>query len=120
MSDENNDGIPEVDAQTVHQWLEGGDALLIDVREAHEFEYENVPRSLLLPLSFLDADEFPALHDKKLVFMCAVGKRSLAAAKQLADAGWTDIHNLTGGLDGWKNAGFDTQGGRFEAMDYSI
>ena len=65
-------------------------------------------------------DTFPPITDRKLIIMCAVGKRSAAAQKQLADSGIANLYNLTGGIDAWKKAGFETQGGKFEALDFSI
>jgi rhodanese-related sulfurtransferase len=114
------DDINEASPQTVDAWRESGEAVLIDVREASEYDYENIPGSLLLPLSFLDADEFPPLRDKKLVMVCAMGKRSAAAYKQLAKAGYDNLVNLEGGVAAWRNAGLELQGARFDAEDYSV
>lgn len=112
--------LPEIDAVTAKSWLDARTAVLLDVREANEFDFENVPGSLLLPLSFLDAETFPPITDRKLIVMCAVGKRSAAAQKQLAESGIPNLYNLAGGIDAWKKAGFETQGGKFEALDFSI
>ncbi len=120
MNEGTTASLAEVDAATVNQWLDEGEAVLVDVREASEFEFENVPRSVLLPLSFLDPEKFPAITDKKVVFLCAMGKRGAAATQQLMQTGLPNIFNLAGGLDGWKKAGLETQGGKFEALDYSI
>jgi rhodanese-related sulfurtransferase len=112
--------LPAVDALAASQWLAGGDAVLVDVRETHEFEYENIPGSLLLPLSFLAPERFPAIAEKKVVLVCAMGKRSAAAQKQLVNFGLANIFNLSGGLDAWRKAGLETQGGKFETVGYSI
>lgn len=112
--------LPEIDAETARAWLDAREAILLDVREAHEYEFENVPGSLLLPLSFLEAEIFPPFGDAKVIVMCAIGKRSAAAQKQLAQAGIPNLYNLLGGLDAWKKAGYETQGGKYEAMDFSI
>ena len=112
--------LPTVDALAASQWLEGGDAVLVDVRETHEYEYENIPGSLLLPLSFLVPERFPVIADKKVVLLCAVGKRSAAAQTQLVKLGLANIFNLSGGLDAWTKAGLETQGGKFESVGYSI
>jgi rhodanese-related sulfurtransferase len=112
--------LPKVDALAASQWLEGGEAVLVDVRETHEFEYENIPGSLLLPLSFLEPERFPAITEKKVVLLCVVGKRSAAAQKQLVKHGLANIFNLSGGLDAWKKAELETQGGKFESVGYSI
>ncbi len=112
--------VPEVDAQTVNGWLSEGSVLLVDVRETGEYEFEHIPGSLLHPLSFLDPETFPVITEKRVVLMCQVGKRSHAAAKQLLQAGYPATINLIGGLDAWREAGFDTEGARFETQDFSI
>ncbi len=99
----------EVEAGTVHRWLRDGDALLIDVREANEFENERIPGALLMPLSFLDVGTFPRIRGQKVVLLCSAGKRSAAAAKQLWQAGHPRPFNLQGGLGAWKEAGFATE-----------
>ena len=68
----------EVDANTVDGWLEGQQAVLVDVRETTEYEQEHIPGSVLVPLSVFDPERFPWITNKKLVFHCAVGKRSAA------------------------------------------
>jgi addiction module HigA family antidote len=101
--------VVEVDATTVNQWLEDGEAVLVDVRETSEYEQEHIPGSLLVPLSVFDPERFPHIPGKKLVIHCAVGKRSTAAGKQLLQAGHPQVHNLYGGILGWKEAGFATE-----------
>lgn len=118
MSDEKT--LPEIDAVTARAWLDAREAVLLDVRETTEFEYENVPGSLLLPLSFLDAETFPPITGRKLIVMCAVGKRSAAAQKLLATGGFEEIYNLAGGINGWVNAGYETQGSKHDAPGFSI
>jgi len=114
------DLLPEVDAETARAWLEAREAILLDVREAHEYEFENIPGALLLPLSFLEPECFPPLGGARVIIMCAIGKRSAAAQKQLAGSGIANLYNLAGGIDAWKKAGYETQGGKYEAMDFSI
>ncbi len=101
--------VVEVDATTVNQWLDDGEAVLVDVRETSEYEQEHIPGSLLVPLSVFDPERFPHIPGKKLVIHCAVGKRSAAAGKQLLQAGHPQVHNLYGGILGWKEAGFATE-----------
>jgi len=112
--------VTEAEVAEVQAWLADGEAVLIDVREPQEYEFEHVPGALLHPLSFLDPDVFPPISGPRLVFMCAVGKRSAAAIKQLQKAGFADLVNMAGGLDAWREAGYDLEGARFEAHDYMI
>ena len=120
MTEAENKGFDEIDVQTANDLLENGDALLIDVREPLEYEVEHVPGSLLHPLSFLDPDLFPKITEKKMLFICGVGKRSAAACKQLAKAGFTNLTNIAGGVDAWREADLDLEGTRFETHDYMI
>lgn len=99
----------EVHVAQVSEWLERKEILLVDVRETSEFEVEHINGALLLPLSRLDADAFPALPGTRIVMHCAVGKRSEAARKMLAKAGHLNVLNMTGGLNAWKAAGLETE-----------
>jgi addiction module HigA family antidote len=99
----------EVDAETVSGWLDNHEAVLVDVRETTEYEQEHIPGSVLVPLSVFDPDLFPRIANKKIVFHCAVGKRSAAAAKQLLKAGHPELYNMTGGINAWKEAGLVTE-----------
>jgi len=112
--------VAEVTAIDADGWLKAREAILIDVREPQEYEFEHVPGSLLHPLSFLDVDVFPDIPGKRLVFICAAGKRSVVACKQLQKAGFTNLLSLTGGIDAWREADLDLEGTRFEAHDYMI
>lgn len=114
------DLLPEIDAATANSWMASREAVMLDVREASEFDFENIPASILLPLSFLDPENFPAIGNVKIIVLCAIGKRALVAQKQLQDSGLKDLFTLSGGIDSWKKAGFETQGGKFEALDYTI
>lgn len=104
-----NFSIKEFPADTIQNWLEQGDVLLVDVREPREYEAEHIAGAMLLPLSSLDPDYFPVLPGRKVVLHCAVGKRSEAAAKMLIVAGHTDIAHMTGGLSAWKDMGLETE-----------
>ncbi len=93
----------------VYEQLQAGKAVLVDVREVSEYEQERIPGAFLMPLSFFDADRFPYLPDTRVILMCAVGKRSAAAAKQLMKAGVRETHHMTGGLTAWKETGLETE-----------
>jgi rhodanese-related sulfurtransferase len=81
------------------------EALLIDVREPHEFAAERIPGALLYPLSTFDAESVPAASGRALVVQCAAGGRSMRAAQALVAAGHADVQNLDGGINAWKTQG---------------
>ncbi|MFM1886770.1 MAG: hypothetical protein RL026_1927 [Pseudomonadota bacterium] len=80
---------------------DAGRYLLVDVRESYEWEDSgHAPGALLLPLGSLPQRlaELPA--DRRLVFMCAGGVRSLHAC-QFAAAQGRDTVNVEGGFYLW-------------------
>lgn len=101
--------VREIDAATVKQWLSGGAAVLVDVREPDEHARESIAGSRLAPLSRLDPTAFPPQGAAKLVVHCKGGVRSAQAAARLVAARGTDVYSLRGGIDAWKAAGLPTQ-----------
>ena len=92
----------------VHAQITSGEAVIVDVREVSEYENERIPGAFLMPLSFFEAEHFPYIAGSRVILMCAVGKRSAAAAKQLMNAGFLEVHHMKGGLTAWKEDGLET------------
>jgi rhodanese-related sulfurtransferase len=93
----------EVDLETFAEAQASG-AVVVDVRNPDEYEAGHVPGAKLLPLGELAArqDEIPDGHP--IYVICAVGGRSLTAAKALHDAGYHAI-SVAGGTKGWIEQG---------------
>jgi rhodanese-related sulfurtransferase len=82
------------------------DVDLIDVREQHEWDTGHIAGSRLVPLERFRADPEAALvRGKTLVFICAKGVRSMAAAKLAERFGYDDVYNLEGGTKEWARVG---------------
>lgn len=77
------------------------DFQLIDVRETFEYEMSNL-NGLNIPLAglLLEADQIS--KDKPVIMQCRSGARSAAAVNQLEQLGYTNLHNLKGGILAWK------------------
>ncbi len=99
-------GISEIDAVTTAGWLEAGSALLVDVREPHEHAQEHIGGAALMPLSRFSPAEFA--WDQRIVVHCATGIRSAQVVQFLAAQGYADVHNMSGGILSWKQAGLAT------------
>lgn len=93
----------EVDLEAFGRAHEGG-ATVLDVRNPDEYEAFHVPGAVLIPLPELAArqDEIPEADP--LYVICAVGGRSLTAAKALVDAGYRAV-SVAGGTNGWVERG---------------
>lgn len=96
--------IPQIGPRELRSWQRDASRtqpVLIDVREPWEFDYCRIEGSLLIPLGELGArtDEIPG--DRPLVVVCHHGNRSGYAVAMLQQAGFSDIFNLSGGVELW-------------------
>lgn len=76
-------------------------AVLLDVREPWEFAIAAIPGAKLVPLATLPgalADLDPAAET---IVVCHHGVRSWHACQYLAQAGFTRVANLAGGIEAW-------------------
>lgn len=95
-------GVRTVSARAFKQELETTrDALLIDVREPHEFKAGHIPGAKNLPLSQLQSKWNELPEGKPVLVYCQSGMRSKRAAAMLRRKGIADIVNLQGGIMAW-------------------
>jgi rhodanese-related sulfurtransferase len=89
------------------QFINREDAIVIDVREAREFEAGQLPGSRNIPFQELRAraGELEALKEKPLLLVCTSGVRAGQACAQLQRLGFTRLNTLEGGIDAWIRAG---------------
>jgi len=84
-----------------------GEVVLLDVREADEYEQGAIPGAVHLPRGFLEFQVEGRIPDKSahVVVYCAAGVRSAFAAKTMTDLGYEDAVSLAGGFNRWKDEG---------------
>lgn len=73
-------------------------AVLVDVREAHEYAIEHIDGALHVPLASLD-DHVDELRDRDVVLYCKSGARARRAWELLRAHGLTRVRMLRGGVD---------------------
>jgi rhodanese-related sulfurtransferase len=109
--------IPTIDVEEAERRLREDPAgpILLDVREANEFEEMRVSGAVLVPTSafMTRVGELPT--DRPLMVMCHMGGRSAAVTGFLVRAGRTDVVNIAGGMDAWERAGLPVRRGPVEA-----
>lgn len=99
--------IKHIDAQTLKQWLTNDEAILIDVREPAEHKTANIPGAILKPLGSICCSDIPKSR-KKIVLHCQKGMRGTNACQKLfAENNDIEVYNLEGGIEAWKQAGFE-------------
>jgi rhodanese-related sulfurtransferase len=101
--------INEVDPAQVRDQL-GNGAVIVDVREAEEFEQGHIPGAIHVPRSYLETRIEGAVpdHDAHVILYCQSGNRSAWGAAALEDLlGYSDVSSMTGGITLWKDRGYD-------------
>ena len=82
--------------------MDRGDApLIVDVREAAEFDICRIPGAVLIPLGQLPSRIGELDPAREIVLQCKVGGRSASATAYLRRAGFAHARNLTGGILAW-------------------
>jgi adenylyltransferase/sulfurtransferase len=98
MTDESIELTPtEVQARMAAGWR----PWLLDVREPWEFSTAHLDGATLMPLGDLAQRAQDVPRDVDVVAYCHHGMRSARAVSILRLAGWTNVFNLTGGIDRW-------------------
>src|SRR6476660_5132931 len=99
------DSVPEVSAEQGQQMVEDG-ALLLDVREADEWDAGHAPEAAWIPMGDLQTrvDELP--RDRRIVVICRSGARAHRVAEVLLGAGF-DAGDLDGGMRSWAADDFE-------------
>lgn len=106
----NATAVRTVDADTLREWMEADEAVLIDVREPAEYAAERIPGSVNLPLSSFSPDKLPAHDGRHLVLHCQAGARATQATCRLIDAGLGPVWCFEAGMSGWRTAGLAVEG----------
>lgn len=79
---------------------EHADFLLLDVRDQSEYDICNLGGKLI-PLQELPNHVNELNRDQQIVVHCKLGGRSRRAAEFLVQQGFTNVHNLSGGIMAW-------------------
>ncbi len=74
---------------------------VIDVREPWEYAICRIPDSTHLPMGEITRRHGEIDPNRPVVCVCHHGMRSLQVAVFLARQGFTDVINLSGGIDAW-------------------
>lgn len=91
----------EVSVSEVPALLDQG-AVLLDVREPHEWTAGHAAAATHVPLHALSPDNVP--DGAPLLVVCHLGGRSAMATSALRRAGYAAV-NVTGGMEAWQQAG---------------
>jgi rhodanese-related sulfurtransferase len=109
---EEAESVPVIGIYDVYKKLENNeDFILLDARDASDFEVEHIPTSLNIPYDDLLNGRFHELAQNKTIIVTCYGEGCLTsqqAALFLKKEGFENIFNLAAGISGWKSAKLPT------------
>ncbi len=79
----------------------GNKVVLLDVREPWEHKLARIEGSILVPLATLPQSLDKLDRNAEIVAYCHHGMRSADATSFLLQQGFSNVKNLTGGIDAW-------------------
>lgn len=99
--------VKQINARQLNEMLQNKDFVLINV---HIPFAGDIPQTdLSIPFDKIEANkqQLPDTKDAKIVVYCRSGHMSAIAAKELVKLGYTQVYDLQGGMNAWKEAGFN-------------
>jgi sulfur-carrier protein adenylyltransferase/sulfurtransferase len=99
--------IEEIEAFEAAEEIEGGDVVLIDTREPHEFQEARIEGGKLVPPGLLAEEIESTAPDKsaRTILYCRSGNRSYKAAEQMQALGYENVASMAGGILAWQEQG---------------
>jgi molybdopterin/thiamine biosynthesis adenylyltransferase/rhodanese-related sulfurtransferase len=107
MATQTKQQIEEIEPFEATREIEGGDVVLVDTREPHEYQEAHLEGGRLVPPGLLADQIAEAAPDKsaRTILYCRSGNRSYKAAEQLQEMGYEDVASMAGGILAWQEQG---------------
>ena len=96
----------QLDPTAAIRLMNNDDAVVVDVREAADFNKGHIKNAKNIPMSALkqQLDGVAKVKDAPVLMYCRSGNVSGKACRVLKRSGFTNVHNLAGGILGWQDA----------------
>ena len=107
----------DVTPQRLKEEIKKGTAMaIVDLQPAHEYEHSHIPGAVNIEFEKFETEYLQLLKDKDQTIVLYGEYDELGKGKKagqvLENAGYTKVGHVVGGLMGWKEAGFATDGGK--------
>jgi rhodanese-related sulfurtransferase len=109
--------IENLTVEEAKKMVERGDIFVLDVRTPSEFNSSHIEGATLIPVtnasgsnlspdSLLEARINEVPKNKKILVYCRSGHRSTLASTILVNSGYSQVHNMEGGINAWISTGY--------------
>lgn len=104
-------GVTQTGTLEATQMINKENAIVLDVREAPEYDGGRIPGSRHIALSQLSGriKELEKHKSKPIIAVCRSGNRSASACGMLKKQGFEKVYNLGGGMIAWEQAGLPVE-----------
>lgn len=93
---------PVINPEEAQALIGNGSTIFLDTREMEEYSVSHLPGAIHVGYKKVDWEKIETLDKtRKVIVYCAVGIRSEDIGRQLQKRGFTDVHNLYGGIFLW-------------------
>jgi rhodanese-related sulfurtransferase len=96
----------QLDTAQAEEMINDNGALVVDVREPHEYAAGSIPNAQLIPLRQFGGaiDNLKQHGGRPIILSCRSGSRSRMACRYLKENGFDNVYNLDGGILAWRLA----------------
>jgi rhodanese-related sulfurtransferase len=94
-------GYKNVSTEDAQKLIENNEVVVLDVRTIEEFQGGHIPNATLIPLQELENRLNEIDKEKGYLVVCRSGNRSAQASEILSNNGFSNIYNMTGGMNNW-------------------
>ena len=92
--------------EELHTQLENKDFFLVDVHIPEQEHLAGTDKFIPYDTILQNLDQLPQDKNAKIVLYCRSGTMSEDAAQELSNAGYTNVYNVLGGMNAWKEKGY--------------
>lgn len=123
LSSSCREGTVNMNAAGFRELISGENVILLDVRTPEEFAESHIDGAVNIDFKSVEfetlAADFLKQTGSTVAVYCRSGRRSAEACIKLAALGYEKTVNLSGGIIGWKEAGYETVAGPDPDTEYA-
>ena len=97
----------EISAKELNKLLKNKNFTFINVHTPYEGEIEKTDMFIDYDMITASKDKLPKDKNDEIVLYCKTGRMSADALKTFKDLGYKNVRHLAGGMDSWKDEGFN-------------